>query len=224
MSALDICATKTLSGRGWEVGLSGGIRRATFDQISLTTLKIYLGEDEYEDEFEYWYESELINFDINSVLSMSAIGPQIGIEGKYALADRVELKAGAKAGLLFGAAAANAAFITEHVEYEKYYEKDSDDTWPDEFEYREGITLSDSATESVQINTYDLSASLGYRITEQWSVEAGYYASIWKGVPALLAPDEYWTMGPAIDDGIDEPAPTRDIVVHGLTLGVNFKF
>ena len=42
------------------------------------------------------------------------------------------------------------------------------------------------ATDSIRITTYDLSACLAYRITEQLSVEAGYYASIWRGVPSLF--------------------------------------
>jgi hypothetical protein len=238
MSALDIFATKALAGPSWEAALSGGIRRATFDQNQSTELKYYGWKDEYPDS----YESGEWNFDLDSKLSFSAIGPQVGIEGDYALGDKLVLKAGAKAGFLFGTATSAAQWRVEHAWRDVYFEDNIEvvetdwDSW--------SIGMPHSATESVQINTYDLSVSLGYRITEQWSVEAGYYVSFWKGVPSLYimkcndinyeddlgghlyghyysyddydSPDyELWTW--------EQPEP-RDITVSGLTIGVNLKF
>ncbi|MGB4286371.1 MAG: hypothetical protein WBK04_05665, partial [Bacillota bacterium] len=62
------------------------------------------------------------------------------------------------------------------------------------------------------------SFGLAYQISEQWSIEAGYYASIWTGIPSpVLAvydePDIRWE-----EDG------ARTITVGGLTIGLNFKF
>lgn len=237
MSALDISGTKALAGPGWEVALSGGIRRATFDQNQSTELKYYGYKYEYPGSD--YYESGEWTFDLDSRLSFSAVGPQVGIEGDYALGDKLVLKAGAKAGFLFGTAASDAQWRIEHTWQDVYFEDnikvvETDlDSW--------SIEMPHLATDPVQINTYDLSASLGYRITEQWSVEAGYYVSLWKGVPSLyLVKCNDSDYEDDLDDHLyeyyyydDEPdhelwaweqSEARDIIVRGLTLGVNFKF
>jgi len=64
MSALDISGTKALAGPGWEVALSGGIRRATFDQNQSTELKYYGYKDEYPGSD--YYESGEWTFDLDS--------------------------------------------------------------------------------------------------------------------------------------------------------------
>ena len=248
MSALDISGMKALTGPDWEVALSGGIRRATFSQNQLTALDFCDYRYEYEceeDEYYHGYEFETWNFGLDSELSVSAIGPQVGIEGKYALGDKLMLKAGAKAGVLFGTATADATWTADHVYSEAEWEGDTN-VYEDE--WRDSIKVSYPATDSIQIATYDLSASLGYQITEQWSVEAGYYVSLWKGVPSLYvlkcndSHSDYdgWYLDPRLYDYLDyyyddfedveyslwaweQPEP-RDIVVSGLTVGVNYKF
>lgn len=247
MSALDISGTKVLAGPDWEVALSGGIRRANFSQNQLTTLEFYEEGYEYEeDEYYYEYGFETWHFGLDSELSVSALGPQVGIEGKYALGDKLMLKAGAKAGVLFGTAIADAIWTGD---YEDVHEEWEGTTNVYKDEWRDSIEVSYSATDSIQIATYDLSASLGYRITEQWSVEAGYYVSLWKGVPSLYVLkcndshydyDDWYYPDQYLDDYLDdyyydfenveyglwawEQPAARDIVVSGLTIGVNFKF
>jgi hypothetical protein len=221
MSALDICAMKTLSGPGWEAGLSGGVRRAIFNEHLSTELEL-VEESDGESEGDPWgYKLAMV---LDSKLNVSAIGPQVGIEGTYALVDKLMLKAGAKAGLLFGTAHTDATWEAGWWDYDSETSEwilDEDDTGDSRHE----------ATDVIRITTYDLSAALAYQITEQWSVEAGYYASIWKGVPSPYFFDynKSWYNTDLIS-GIDgensawEQAEARDIVVRGLTLGVNFKF
>jgi hypothetical protein len=237
MSALDICAAKTFSGSSWQAGLSGGMRRATFNQNLLTNLGVFT--DFHEDGY---YEGERIEYDLDSKVNVIAIGPEIGIEGTYALADKLALKAGAKAGILFGTAVADAVFTGSYLEY--YHEEDSvlnvgigseavraqiEDIPDDWIVNDDKMQESFSVTDPVQIKTFDLFASLAYQITEQLSIEAGYYASIWKGVPSVLQfrVDESAHPTIAEDDGdptLWEQPEARDITVRGLTLGVNFKF
>lgn len=240
MSALDIFGAKTLVGSGWEVAFSGGIRRAIFSQDEATGLELsggVLTEEgfEYVTDSYYYYGSQKWNLDLDSKLSISAIGPQVGIDCKYALGDKLVLKAGAKAGVLFGTATADAIWSVDHWCYREVIESGSPapfqaDESPYEWVLYESMDVPYSAVNSVQINTFDLSASLGYQVTEQLSVEAGYYASLWKGVPSLYflnynnCPNDdpfdscnfrRWTW--------DQPE-ARDVVVSGLTVGVNFKF
>ncbi len=228
MSALDIAGTKTLAGSGWEVGLSGGVRRAVFAQDQSTGLELSGGYfDDDIDDIEYVaYSSEKWNLDLDSRLDITAIGPQVGIEGKYALGNKLVLKAGAKAGILFGTATSGATWSVDNWDYEEV--EDSYKWVLDEF-----ADVSYTATDSVQISTYDLSASLGYQITEQWSVEAGYYASLWKRVPSVpffkydpeeTCPGDYPIYYCNFKKGTWEQPEARDIVVSGLTVGVNFKF
>ena len=240
MSALDMYATKTLSGPGWEASLSGGVRRTAFNERLSTQLEL---AGEYEGEWEgyYYWEGWKDSFDLDSKLNVSAIGPQIGIEGTYAFADKLVLKAGAKAALLFGTAQTDAIWTVKYWDY--YYEEEMNGVGlhvasaqaeenPYEWElYDSGETVH-KATDAVRVTTYDLSAALAYQITEQWSVEAGYYASIWKGVPSpyFFSYNVPWyeieddIYGIDSEDAAWEQREARDIVVRGLTLGVNFKF
>lgn len=229
MSALDIAGTKTLAGSGWEVGLSGGVRRAVFAQDQSTGLELSGGYfDDDIDDIEYVdSSSEKWNLDLDSRLDITAIGPQVGIEGKYALGNKLVLKAGAKAGILFGTATSDATWSVDNWDYEEV--EDSYKWVLDGF-----ADVSYTATDSVQISTYDLSASLGYQITEQWSVEAGYYASLWRRVPSLrffkYDPEETCPGDDPINYRCDSKKATweqpeaRDIIVSGITAGVNFKF
>ena len=211
MSALDVHATKTFSGPGWEAGLSGGVRRAAFNEHLSTELGIVFGDDK-------------VTIGPDSKLNVSAIGPHVGIAGSYTLADNLALKAGAKAGLLFGTAQAEAMAKRRLWDYD-----------PETFEWilneDDPVGSQHEATDSIRITTYDLSACLAYRITEQLSVEAGYYASIWRGVPSLFQfrLDESVAPTVAEDDGdgdaiLWKQPEARTITVRGLTLGVNFKF
>jgi hypothetical protein len=76
-----------------------------------------------------------------------------------------------------------------------------------------------STTDTIRFSTYDLSVDLAYQITEQWSVEAGYYASIWSGVPSLVE------VSVDADHFITWKKPeARTVTVSGLTIGANFKF
>ncbi len=244
MSALDISGAKALTGPGWEVALSGGIRRATFSQNQLTALDFCDDGYEYEyeeDEYYHKYAFETWNFGLDSKLSVSALGPQVGIEGKYALGEKLMLKAGARAGILFGTETADATWTADYAYYGEEWEGDTNVY---EYDWRESMKVSYSATDSIQIGTYDLSASLGYQITEQWSVEAGYYVSLWKGVPSLYLLrcnddhdyscnhldcylEDYYYYGFEdfdYDSWTWEQPEARDITVSGLTVGVNFKF
>ena len=218
ISALDICATKTLSGPGWEVGLSGGVRRAIFNENM--SMELEIGYWDLDDD-EPWGIKVAASFD--SKLNVSAIGPQVGMKGTYALGDKLTLKAGAKAGLLFATAQTDATA--------------EDGVWSihpgtSEWNLEQPLVVSEhSAKDAVRIITYDLGAFLAYQITDQWSVEAGYYASIWKGVPSALqfSVDESVGSSTAEDDSDNDPIlwkqpEARDITVRGLTLGVNFKF
>jgi hypothetical protein len=247
MSALDIAGTKTLAGSGWEIGFSGGVRRAVLNQSQLTGLELSGGFfDEETDDIEYvhdyysygyYHSSAKWDLDLNSKLGVSAIGPLVGIEGKYALADKLMLKVDAKAGILFGTATSDAIWSVDYSYYDEVTElNDLTPAQAEEDLYEwvlyETADISYSATDSVQISTYDLSASLGYQITEQWLVEAGCYASLWKGVPSL----RFFKYDPEVDPcddpinycdskkGTWEQPEARDIIVSGLTLGVNFKF
>jgi hypothetical protein len=214
MSALDVHVTKAFSGSGWEADLSGGVRRAIFNEHLSTTLELV-------DEV---YDLEKVTMALDSKLNVSAIGPQVGIAGSYALANKLALKAGAKVGLLFGTAQTDATWEAGWWDYNP--------------ETSEWILDEDYAgdsqhepTDAIRITTYDLSAALAYQITEQWSVEAGYYASIWKGVPSPYFFDynELWYNAEPVS-GINGEKPAweqpeaRDVIVRGLTLGVNFKF
>ncbi len=215
ISALDICATKTLSGPGWEAGLSGGVRRAIFNEHLSTELELVNEAD----------DGSRVIMGLDSKLNVSAIGPQVDIEGSYALTDKLALKAGAKAGLLFAIAQTDATWEANWWDY---------DSEASEWILNEDY-VGDSrheATDATRITTYDLSAALAYQITEQWSVEAGYYASIWKGVPAPYFFDYNAPSAEAAEpvsaienerSAWEQPEP-RDIIVRGLTLGVNFKF
>ena len=75
-------------------------------------------------------------------------------EGDYALGDKLVLKAGAKAGFLFGTAASDAQWRIEHAWQDVYFEDnikvvETDwDSW--------SIEMPHLATDPVQINTYDL--------------------------------------------------------------------
>jgi hypothetical protein len=237
MSALDVCATKTLSGPGWEAGLSGGVRRATLSE-SLSTELEFSGEWE-ETYVSYGRKDSLC---LDSKLNVTAIGPHVGVGGKFALADKLFLKGCAKAGLLFGTAKTDALWA---VKYWYYYAEENNsvgnhvapaqveetpDKWGDPLDSGE---TAHEAIDAVRITTYDLSAALAYQITDQWSVEAGYYASIWNGVPSVY----FFDYNAAWDDfsynfihPIDseeaawEQPEARTITVRGLTLGVNFKF
>jgi hypothetical protein len=233
MSAIDIFATKTIAGSDWEVGLLGGARRAVFNQHQSTALELSGGILTDEEGFQYvvdyyngWYQtSEKWNFDLDSSLNIAAIGPQVGIEGKYALGNKLVLKAGAKAGILFGTAASDATWGVSRSYYEEG-EQEGSYKW----NVDERMDVPYSAVNSVQISTYDLSTSLGYQITEQLAVEAGYYASLWKDVPSLYFLNfngrpcdppfdscnyRWWTW--------DQPE-ARNITVSGLTVGASFKF
>ncbi|NLB74492.1 MAG: hypothetical protein GX795_10800 [Firmicutes bacterium] len=57
---------------------------------------------------------------------------------------------------------------------------------PYEWELVDSGRTVHKATDAIRKATYDLSAGLAYQITDQWqwSVEAGYYASIWQGMPS----------------------------------------
>jgi hypothetical protein len=237
MSALDVCATKMLSGPGWEAGLSGGVRRATLSE-SLST------EVEFSGEWENitYLSGRKDSLSLDSKLNVTAIGPQVGVYGKYAPGDKLVLKAGAKAGLLFGTAKTDALWA---VKYWYYYAEENNsvgnhlapaqveetpDKWGDPLDSGE---TAHEAIDAVRITTYDLSAALAYQITDQWSVEAGYYASIWNGVPSVYffnynAPwDDFgYDFVYPIDSEVAawERAEARTITVRGLTLGVNFKF
>jgi opacity protein-like surface antigen len=209
MSALDAYATKTFSGPGWEAGLSGGVRRAAFNEHLSTEL-------DFIDEHESEYSDLKWHYDLSSKVSVSAVGPQVGIEGTYALADKLVLKAGAKVGLLFGTVQTDAAFT-----FESWYAE-----IPHEWEFGHGDEAPPhGATDATRITTFDLSAALAYQITDQWSVEAGYYASIWQGVPSPYYYYEYVEVTTATDTepGWKQPE-ARTITARGLTLGVNFKF
>jgi lipopolysaccharide assembly outer membrane protein LptD (OstA) len=184
--------------------------------------------DDDIDDIEYVdSSSEKWNLDLDSRLDITAIGPQVGIEGKYALGNKLVLKAGAKAGILFGTATSDATWSVDNWDYEEV--EDSYKWVLDGF-----ADVSYTATDSVQISTYDLSASLGYQITEQWSVEAGYYASLWRRVPSLrffkYDPEETCPGDDPINYRCDSKKATweqpeaRDIIVSGITAGVNFKF
>ena len=209
MSALDVYAMRTFSESGWEVNLSAGIRRAVFNQSLSTTLEIS------SDEYGYEYYS----YALGSKLDVSGIGPQVGVAGSYSLTDEMTLKAGARAGFLFGTANADATW-----DYERETSLFSIQQLPDE-------SLEKSTTSSVRINTYDMNVALAYQIAEQWSVEAGYYASIWKSIPSPCVFNynrSVWDSYPIEDLLGDEwtwdQSKPRDIIVRGLTLGVNFKF
>ena len=245
MSALDGYVTKTFSGQGWEAGLSGGVRRATFNERLSTELDL-IEEDEGEYEVggdyyrEWWgYRS---SYDLSSKVSVSATGPLVGINGTYALADRLALKAGAKAGLLFGTAETDATLAYESWYYEYTEEIPNSEGFhvtpaqAEEASYEWELLFSEEvpphkATDAIRITTLDLSAALAYQITDQWSVEAGYYAAILTGVPSLFQfnGDEYIWFDIAEDGDNGDPIPweqpeARTITVRGLTLGVNFKF
>ena len=241
MSALDVHETKTFSGPGWEVGLSGGVRWATFNEHLSIGLDV-TGEREYdrengEGDYHVWEGRKLL-VDLSSKVSVSAIGPQVGVEGTYGLADKLVLKAGAKAGFLFGNTRTDATWIVETWGY--YHEEEVNNGVelnvlsaqagedPYEWERDDRQRTDHKPTDTIQIVTYDLNAGLAYRITEQLSVEAGYYASIWQGMPSLYhCYPEYMTEESAEDT---EPgwkwkqAEARTITVRGLTLGVNFRF
>jgi opacity protein-like surface antigen len=208
MSALDVHATKTFSGPGWEAGLSGGVRRAAFNEHLSTELGIVFGD-------------EKVTIGTDSKLNVSAIGPHVGIAGSYTLADNLALKAGAKAGLLFGTAQTEAMVKILLWDYDPEALE-----WILDEESTEGS--QHEATDAIRITTFDLSAALAYQITEQWSVEAGYYASIWKGVPSVLqlrkAQSGEATIAQEEDPSLWEQPEARTITVRGLTLGVNFKF
>lgn len=220
MSALDISGTKDLTGFGWEVGLSGGIRKASFDQSQLVGLKTFY---EWWDEDPPYYDYSLSEGEkgsvyLDSTLSLSAIGPQVGFEGTYALADKLVLKAGAKAGLLFGTAKTHAEITHDPWEYYWDGEEEVFVGWvPVEGAYFK--KEYPSTTDTIRFSTYDLSVDLAYQITEQWSVEAGYYASIWSGVPSLVE------VSVDADHFITWKKPeARTVTVSGLTIGANFKF
>ncbi|MFY9544381.1 MAG: hypothetical protein WAQ94_06395 [Bacillota bacterium] len=230
MSALDVSGRKSFSGPGWEVGFSGGIRKATFSQSQLTLYE-YIGEEEWyqlnEDEVdsEFWGFRAIIYTE--SILGVSAIGPQVSIEGTCALGDKLSLEAGAKAGFLFGTAETKASLGFEEWDYDS----DVSDEWNLYIEFEEEYPLT---KEPIRVSTYDLSFGLAYQIAEQWSIEAGYYASIWNGIPSLVQavgdePDNgngYASIsngGPSIPIRWEEDG-ARTITVGGLTIGLNFKF
>ena len=234
MSALDISGTKTLAGPDWELALSGGIRRAVLNQHQLTALELSTeGEEEgYDygwDEYYEYYTSSILNLGLDSKLSISAVGPQAGIEGGYALADKLILNIGARAGFLFGTAVSDAVWKVDYMGHDEdyYYSDDPEDGETYDYEWREMVKMPYSAKDAVRITTYDLNASLGYQITEQLSVEAGYYASLWKGIPSLsfynYNDSPYHDLLGSEESAWEQPA-ARDIVVSGLTFGVNFKF
>ncbi|HXL03599.1 MAG: hypothetical protein GX872_05965 [Firmicutes bacterium] len=239
MSALDVCATKTLSGHGWDVGLSAGVRRAAFNEALSTEIEF---SGEWDEGVGVYGRKD--NLCLDSKLNVTAIGPQVGIEGKYTLTDKLALKAGAKAGLLFGTAKTDALWAVKDYRYWDYeigelnslgnhvtpaQVEEDPDKWGDPLD--SGDTTH-SATDSIRINTFDLNASIAYQITEQWQVEAGYYASIWKGVPSPYFFDyniewnwNFDFIEPIYSEEAAWKQPeARDIIVSGLTLGVNFKF
>ena len=227
MSALDISGMKALTGAGWEVGLSGGIRKATFNQNQSTMFESLYEEWLKFPGYDYQYSSRKYSLGLDSTLSVSAIGPQVGIEGTYALADKLALKAGAKAGLLFGTAQTDAKVKAGWWDYDPETSE-----WVLDLDEPDIDSEYPSTTDAIRIATHDLSAALAYHITEQWSVEAGYYASIWKGVPSLYCfahnVEWGWNFYPikpiySEEAAWEQPEP-RDITVSGLTLGVNFKF
>ena len=247
MSALDISGMKALTGPGWEMGVSGGIRKAALSQNQLTTFENFNeGWDTWLPYWDFEYGGKY-SLGLDSTLSVSAIGPQVGIEGTYALADKLVLKAGAKAGLLFGTAQTDATWTVEYWGYsygeamnnsvDSYVALAQAEEGPYEWELRDSDKAVHKATDAIRIATYDLSAGLAYQITNQWSLEAGYYASIWKGVPSPYffsynkAWDWHWEEiepNPISDITGEKSAweqpEARTITVRGLTLGVNFKF
>jgi hypothetical protein len=225
MSALDVSGMKALTGPDWKVGFSGGIRKAAFSQSQVIIFEaLYENWDKLIPEHDYEYGSEKYRLGLDSTLNVSAIGPQVGIEGTYALADKLALKAGAKAGLLFGTAQTDATVKASLWDYDQ-------ETYEWILDEESVESIPHSSTDAVRITTYDLSAALAYRITDQLSVEAGYYASIWRGVPSLVqfSLDESMGADVAEDGGDSDPIlwkqpEARTITVRGLTLGVNFKF
>ena len=81
--------------------------------------------------------------------------------------------------------------------------------------------------DTIRISTYDLGIDMAYRITEQWSAEAGYYVSIWSGVPSLVKSSvDVFETGDD-DYGYEvfwEQQEARSIFVSGLTVGLSYKF
>ncbi|HAV21529.1 MAG TPA: hypothetical protein DCX02_06695 [Firmicutes bacterium] len=81
--------------------------------------------------------------------------------------------------------------------------------------------------DTIRISTYDLGIDMAYRITEQWSAEAGYYVSIWSGVPSLVQSSvDVFETGDD-DYGYEvfwEQQEARSIFVSGLTVGLSYKF
>ncbi|MFY9535164.1 MAG: hypothetical protein WAQ73_00990, partial [Bacillota bacterium] len=231
MSALDVSGTKALSGASWELGLLGGIRRAVFNQDqSIGFVELEEGWDKELPEYDhlYWATKYVTGFD--SALSVNAVGPQVGIEGTFALGDKLLMKAGAKAGFLFGTSETRAK-ITGRV---WHYAPAISDEWllRDDEGFEDEYPLSKDA---IRISTYDLSFDLAYHITDQLSIEAGYYTSVWNDIPSLVQ---------ARFDGIlDEPGATttlnggylipivvweqpkpRAVTIGGLTVGLNVRF
>ena len=231
MSALDVSGTKALSGASWELGLLGGIRRVVFNQDqSIGFVELEEGWDKELPEYDhlYWATKYVTGFD--SALSVNALGPQVGIEGTFALGDKLLMKAGAKAGFLFGTSETRAK-ITGRV---WHYAPAISDEWllRDDEGFEDEYPLSKDA---IRISTYDLSFDLVYHITDQLSIEAGYYTSVWNDIPSLVQ---------ARFDGIlDEPGATttlnggylipivvweqpkpRAVTIGGLTVGLNVRF
>lgn len=236
MSALDVSGTMTLTGPGWEMGLSGGIRKAAFNQNRSKGFELLseAWDRLINEEADYhYYDADKHVFSVDSTVNVSAIGPQVGIEGEYALADRLVLKAGAKAGLLFGTAERHAKLKYDYWEY--YWNKDLEEPaeWVLDGDYSLEY-LYPSTKDPVRLSTYDLSFGLAYQISEQWSIEAGYYASIWNGIPSpVLAVYDEPDNGNGIASILNgspsipirwEEDGARTITVGGLTIGLNFKF
>jgi len=229
MSALDVSGTMTLTGPGWEMGLSGGIRKAAFNQNRSKGFELLseAWDRLINEEADYhYYDADKHVFSVDSTVNVSAIGPQVGIEGEYALADRLVLKAGAKAGLLFGTAERHAEITHDPWEYYWDGEEEVFVGWvPVEGAYFK--KEYPSTTDTIRFSTYDLSVDLAYQITEQWSAEAGYYVSIWSGVPSLVQSSvDVFETGDD-DYGYEvfwEQQEARSIFVSGLTVGLSYKF
>jgi hypothetical protein len=84
MSALDVSGTMTLTGPGWEMGLSGGIRKAAFNQNRSKGFELLseAWDRLINEEADYhYYDADKHVFSVDSTVNVSAIGPQVGFEG-----------------------------------------------------------------------------------------------------------------------------------------------
>lgn len=225
MWALDISVAKAFCSPDRGVGFSAGIRKADFNQnesASLELLYEWKRKTPSEDELSFAIGD---SYSLDSNVTVSAIGPQLGVEGTYALSDKLALKASAKAGLLFGTAKTHANLTLDG------WESDPDTpTWfprdPKDF-YDVSYSEYPLTQDTIRISTYDLGIDMAYRITEQWSAEAGYYVSIWSGVPSLVQSSvDVFETGDD-DYGYEvfwEQQEARSIFVSGLTFGLSYKF